>query len=73
MTIKEKLKNEIAKLEPKTVFKLTNIYNDDDNKVAGKVLSELSGLNKSPESVNIYYIGKDNSNHKWYVKGFENK
>lgn len=68
--IKNLLIKKTESLEPKRVFQLTDIYNDGNNKVAGKILYDLW---KKNEISNIEYIGYDSSNHKWYVKKLPNQ
>lgn len=70
LDIKTFLKEEIKKMKPKTVFKLTDIYSGDNPKNAGKKLSELVNESEVEETI---YLGKDTTNIKWYVKGFKNQ
>ncbi|KAB2953765.1 DUF1413 domain-containing protein [Heliorestis acidaminivorans] len=70
--IKEQLISKANEIPPKHVFQLVDVYSamdEVDNKQAGKILYELVDNNQLENTI---YIGKDSSNHKWYVKRFKN-
>lgn len=69
MNTEGNLINSIKELKPKTKFKLTHIYDGNNNKQAGQKLYDIV----KNEKVDVSYIGLDVQNHKWYVKRFNNK